>query len=142
MSAKSFVPKTLIFLLILVVGITAGTLIVASASNMVNRSFAPAPIYQTNASGETYGSLSNASAVGSEPDLIKALGVDGKTIGYIRNTDLNRASDLPKTPQEALAIQAKQSGPRRIPLYDVDGKTIIGEYEIEPGTVDYGTAAQ
>jgi hypothetical protein len=68
----------------------------------------------------------------TEADLIKAYGVDG-TIGYVGSTDLR--GDEPKNPEEAIAMQKQRvaSGVRKIPLYDVSGKTVIGEFHVFPG---------
>jgi hypothetical protein len=84
------------------------------------------PNFPTNEFGETYGSALGVSPYEKEPDLIGAVGIDG-TIGYIRLTELN--GEEPKTPEEALAQQAKENG-REINLYKSDGKTIIGKFVI------------
>jgi hypothetical protein len=54
------------------------------------------------------------------------LGKNGKD-GYVRTSDL-MGSDA-QTPEEALAWQEEHRGETRtIPVYDVDGKTIIDEF--------------
>jgi hypothetical protein len=64
----------------------------------------------------------------TRPDLISAVGVDG-THGYVLKKDLD--GEQPKTLEEALAIQKNRpASGRDIPLYDVDGKTIIGVFHI------------
>ena len=89
--------------------------------------------YPINDNGQTYGSALLARDYDERPDLIAAIGRDGQA-GYIYKTDLEAGS--PKTPAEALAQQqqyeamAISSGGRQvlvwsIPLYDVNGKTII-----------------
>ena len=40
---------------------------------------------------------------------------------------------LPKTPAEAIAQQKSAPESRTIPLYDVDGKTVIGKFKIGKG---------
>lgn len=82
--------------------------------------------FPKNESGEAFGSALGVSPYEKEPDLIKAEGIDG-TIGYVRLTELN--GEEPKTPEEALAQQAKENG-REINLYKSDGKTIIGKFVI------------
>lgn len=82
-----------------------------------------------NESGETYGS-GDLTPYERKPDLIKAMGMDG-TIGYIRRAEAD--GPMPNTPEEALAIQAKQTNPRYINLYESNGKTIIGKFKISTG---------
>ncbi len=91
-------------------------------------------VYPTNENGQTYGSAADANSLtshgtpGTEPDLIRAVGVDG-TSGYVLKKDLD--GELPKKPEEALAIQrSRPPGGRDIPLYDVDGETVIGVFHI------------
>lgn len=70
--------------------------------------------------------------------MIAAIGRDGQA-GYIYKTDLEAGN--PKTPAEALAQQQQYEAMaiasegrrvlvRSIPLYDVNGETVIGEYDI------------
>ena len=94
-----------------------------------NYNTTPAPKYQVNESGETYGSALYATSLETEPDLIEAYGADG-TLGYVKKTDLHGGVS-PKSPEEALQLQekAKLSPPRTIPLYKSDGKTVIGEFK-------------
>ncbi|WP_394192047.1 metal ABC transporter substrate-binding protein [Paenisporosarcina quisquiliarum] len=79
--------------------------------------------YPTNENGQTYGpNIRDLMLV--EPDLISAIGIDG-TIGYVKKDDLD--GPMPKTPEEAVRL-TKEAKPREIPLYDVDGETIIGKF--------------
>lgn len=91
-------------------------------------------VFPKNQYGQTYGSKLNAISTETEPDLIAATGVDG-TNGYVKRTDLEQP--LPKTPQEAKALMKYYSAhpTREIPLYDVDGKTVIGKFIVGGGTV-------
>ncbi|MFK3938015.1 peptidase M56 BlaR1 [Alkalihalobacillus sp. NPDC078783] len=94
--------------------------------------------YSLNDSGETYGSALYSTSSADEPDLIQAIGVDG-TEGYIKKVDLDRVtgeSDLPKTPEEALAKQAERERNQDtdIPLYEANGKTVIGVFSISLNT--------
>lgn len=87
-----------------------------------------APIYPKNENGQTYGSGADASSPETVPDLIRAIGVDG-TEGYLLREDLD--GELPKSPEEAIEIQnSRPSGGRDIPLYDVDGETVIGVFHV------------
>lgn len=97
------------------------------------------PVYPINENGLTYGSLSNADFYGVEPDLIAAIGIDG-TEGYVYKTDL--AAGQPKNPEEAVEYmklmktryeEMNMTGEKYekiIPLYAIDGISIIGEFGI------------
>lgn len=78
-----------------------------------------------NGQGLTHGSTSDASTSSyEEPELIQAIGIDGTT-GYVKKEDLN--GPQPKSPEEAVRL-TNEAKPREIPLYDVNGKTIIGKF--------------
>lgn len=119
----------------LVAGIAVGAFGIGHsiASTVVNQDQTPTSVYQKNDSGQTYGSSLYAESIDKVPDLILARGIDG-TIGYIKAVDANEP--LPKTPEEALALNAKHKamGERQIPLYAVDGKTVIGVFSISCGS--------
>lgn len=80
-----------------------------------------------NANGETYGSM----AYGANPDLILAATTDGRE-GYIRRTDLDAADGPePTSPAQAIEMQrARQPGSIFISVYESDGITVIGQFEI------------
>lgn len=124
--------RTVIIGIALIAVIVVGTLGIgyAIANNYSNQSLAPTPVFPRNENGQTYGSALDATSLNTEPDLIKAYGVDG-TLGYVRSVDLEEG--LPKTPQEALAQQRKAVRVRPIPLYADDGKTIIGVFNVVTG---------
>ncbi|UQZ83736.1 hypothetical protein SK3146_02943 [Paenibacillus konkukensis] len=82
--------------------------------------------YPTNENGQSYGSGLDAAFSDTEPDLIKAYGMDG-TLGYVKSTDLR--GDMPRTPEEAIALMDSDSE-RQIPLYDVHGKKVIGQFKV------------
>ncbi|ADL07111.1 M56 family metallopeptidase [Thermosediminibacter oceani] len=84
--------------------------------------------YRVNEYGETYGPAIYAEVLGEEPDLIAAIGIDG-TFGYVRSSDLNPPD--PRTPEEAVA--QNNLGDKLIPLYDKDGRTVIGQFKIVSG---------
>lgn len=91
--------------------------------------------YPQNEAGEAYGSLSDAKSLNDAPDLISAVGVDG-TSGYIKFTDMFEES--PKTPEEAIKQQKQKiaAGDKFIPLYDKDGKTVIGKFIVKAPNED------
>lgn len=129
--------QVLIIVIALFIGIFAGSLgyNIVAANNFPNQSFTPAPNYPKNENGETYGSASLANSLETEPDLISAIGVDG-THGYVRKTDLN--GEMPKTPDQALTQMRRWEGKiRQIPLYDVDGKTVIGVFNVGNEYTEY-----
>lgn len=123
--------RTVIIGAALVVGIVTGSVGFgpAIANTFTKQDLVPTPYYQTNENGQTYGSSLYATSPDTEPDLIEAIGEDG-TFGYVRSVDLNLP--MPKTPKEALEQQRSRAGKnRKINLYDVDGKTVIGEFIIK-----------
>ena len=79
--------------------------------------------YPVNDKGETYGPNMGNMMIIDEPDLILAQGENG-IIGYAKKLELE--GPKPKTPEEA--VKLNNPPPREVPLYDVDGETIIGEY--------------
>lgn len=84
--------------------------------------------YEVNETGETYGASGNAAIDSVDPDLILAEGVDG-TLGYVRSIDLNNVA---RTPNAAVAKQiALANSVISIPLYEKDGQTVIGSFELE-----------
>lgn len=115
--------------------ISVSAISVFASQGYLNRSYEEPTVYAVNEHGLTYGSAAHAVSVETEPDLISAVGKDG-TKGYVYSKDLR--GEMPKTPEEAVQMtlareEAKKSGEtvnRVIPLYDVDGNTIIGEFEI------------
>jgi len=81
--------------------------------------------YPVNDKGETYGSDMGNMMIIDEPDLILAQGENG-IIGYAKKVELE--GPKPKTPEEA--VKLNNTSPREVPLYDVDGETIIGKFFI------------
>lgn len=93
-----------------------------------NQSSANYPNYPENKNGQTYGSSADASSPETEPELISDIGVDG-TEGYVLKKDLD--VEQPKSPEDAIAIQNSRSpGGPDIPLYDVEGATVIGVFHV------------
>jgi hypothetical protein len=95
-------------------------------------SLPPNPRFPKNELGETYGSGLSLTPYEREPDLLKAIGVDG-TEGYIRLTEAD--GPQPKTPEEAIEMMSRPEykEKRVINLYESDGITVIGKFEISPG---------
>ena len=84
----------------------------------------------TNARGETFGRGDQGWLPSQQPDLIQAIGVDG-TQGYVKQTDL--LADMPKTLEERVRLaQHPSQESRTIPLYESDGVTVVGEFQITP----------
>jgi len=94
----------------------------------------PAPTYAVNTNGDTYGSAADSDAPGNEPDLIRAVATNGKE-GYVKKTELEEADGTAASrgftsPEDALRWQEANRGDRYVPVYEVDGETVIGEFLI------------
>lgn len=127
--------RVVILCFVFAIGIVAGSYYISPtlADSIVgdtNTNHAVAPVYPKNSNGQTYGSSLHAPSPDEEPDLIQAYGVDGN-IGYVYKKDLD--GDMPKTPEEAIRKQKSAPDHRIIPLYDVDGKTVIGKFKVWKG---------
>jgi len=97
------------------------------------------PDYPKNDAGLTYGSATLANDPRDEPDLILAVASNGK-IGYVKKTEEQEATGgNVESPQEAVEWQARmeallaEGGGVYIPVYAVDGKTVIGQFLIVSG---------
>lgn len=110
---------------LLAVGVGLGSAVAAGPNEPASVS----PAYQVNDSGQTYGVIGE----GAEPDLIGVYATNGKQ-GYVLKSELDAASGHPsqfKSPEEALAWQEEFGyDDRSIPVYEPDGKTVIGEFVI------------
>lgn len=101
----------------------------------------PAPNYDKNAKGLTFGSAAEANAPENEPDLIAAVATNGKE-GFVYKSDLDQANGSAaaenfKSPEEALAWQENEGRlDKTIPVYAVDGEKVIGQFVV------IGNAAQ
>jgi hypothetical protein len=130
--------KTVILGGVLVVGIAIGALGIYYSTANADSDY----VFPKNQFGQTYGSEEKATSPETVPDLIAAVGVGGVN-GYIKRTDDKQP--LPKTLQEAIALNKyNEAHPtREIPLYAVDGKTVIGKYIVGGGTVtEFKTPAE
>ena len=89
--------------------------------------------FKTNDNGETYGTyIDKGDGEYEEPDLMAVIGVNDVE-GYVKKVDLYDEENQPNNPEEAIAYMEKREkeGPRLIPVYEKDGRTVIGEYRID-----------
>lgn len=89
--------------------------------------------FKTNDDGETYGTyIDKGDGEYEEPDLMAVIGVNDVE-GYVKKVDLYDEESQPNNPEEAIAYmeEREKEGPRLIPVYEKDGKTVIGEYRID-----------
>jgi len=92
---------------------------------------ATAPPYPVNENGMSYGSGAGIDGHDPGPDLIAAIGTNGRC-GFVRASD--RDQGPPADPEEALAYMADlDPDGRDVPLYAQDGVTVIGSFHIGPG---------
>ena len=107
----------------------------STSRKLLNGQAVEPPVYPVNEQGLTYGSVADAYSYETEPDLIAAVG-EGGIDGYVYADDLR--GPVPTSPEEVLAIMnARGEGPRTIPLYKSDGRTVIGEFLVSPGVALY-----
>ncbi|MDF2682171.1 MAG: pPPM1a [Brevibacillus sp.] len=102
---------------------------VISIPTVINTVDDKVPNYPVNEQGQTYGSgLSLLPGPSKEPDLLLAKGENG-IVGYVKSSDL---SPSVSSPEEAIAYQKSMEavGYRSIPLYKLDGITVIGEFRL------------
>lgn len=112
----------------------AAAVVLAGAGAGAALATAPGPassgLFQTNTTGQSYGSLIEVNGQIIEPELVKAEASNG-VIGYVSNSELKFAAGHPsnfRSPEEALKWQeARGSSTTSISVYDADGKTKIGE---------------
>lgn len=89
--------------------------------------------FKINDNGETYGTyIDKGDGEYEEPDLMAVIGVNDVE-GYVKKVDLYDEENQPNNPEEAIAYMEKREkeGPRLIPVYEKDGKTVMGEYRID-----------
>ena len=89
----------------------------------------PIPDFPENAAGQTYGSGQDVTP-DFYPDLIAVMATNGLE-GYAKKEDFINP-DEPKTLEEVLArmayVEANGIPDRAIPVYDINGQNIIGEF--------------
>lgn len=91
--------------------------------------------YPINDNGMTYGSGLSAEFVGTPPDLIASIGINGVE-GYTKQSDLDAL--MPSGPEEAVQAYSAERVVA-IPVYAVDGDNIVDLFEI---TIGGGVAEQ
>jgi len=99
-----------------------------SASTTQEADVGEVTMYPKNSKGHTYGSAADAPRPDLEPELIAVMTSDGKT-GWARKADLD--GRMPATPAEA--VRQNESGPRTIPVFDVEEERVIGTFKISAG---------
>ncbi|WP_298867416.1 hypothetical protein [Microbacterium sp.] len=126
---------------LVVVGMTAAGFIVSSALSPQARSSdepstsAVAQRYSTNANGQTYGSAGQATSPGEEPELISVIAQNGVE-GFVRKSELEAADGTTAmesftSPEDAVRWQENEgASDRTIPVYAVDGTTVVGDFLI------------
>lgn len=95
-------------------------------------------VYPMNASGLTYGP--NKPLV-EEPDLMAVVATNGK-VGYCYRKDLEGPGPMPTSPAEAIASNERSLRGHTIPVYESDGVTQIGVFQVGgPGSKSIGKLA-
>jgi hypothetical protein len=99
--------------------------------------------WATNADGDTYGAQNE----NGSPDMVAVIATNG-TRGYVYRTELEDANGTAaiktfKSPEEALAWQEARLGKDfAIPVYDVAGKNVVGEFVISYAAGNSGIGGQ
>ena len=95
-------------------------------------------VYPMNASGLTFGAHQ---PLVEEPDLMAVMATNGR-VGYCYRTELTGSQQEPRTPEEAVAGNEATLRGRMIPVYESDGVTQIGVFQVEgPGSKVEGKLA-
>ncbi|WP_159698776.1 peptidase M56 family protein [Arthrobacter sp. 18067] len=90
--------------------------------------------WATNAAGDTYGAQNDKGLA----QMVAVQATNG-VFGYVYNTELEEATGVAairtfKTREEALAWQEQRQGKDvSIPVYDSEGKNVVGEFVIQDG---------
>ena len=131
---KNFISFVLVFVLLLSTTVVSASAKYgeSSTSEDINSSQSTVEGIQVNSSGETFGSMLFVTNYEDRPDLIAAVGVDGVE-GYIRKSDFD--GEMPSSPEEAVKLMHSPEylyTARVVPLYDSEGKNVIGEFRMEP----------
>ena len=123
------------------VAVTVGAVAVAVAgfyawSAVADTGDADSTALPTNEAGQTYGVDDGE---GDRPDLILAEATNGET-GYVDQKALDELTGANiSTPEEAVAweksLESSAWTTKTLPVYLSDGKTLVGEFEIDRGEV-------
>ncbi|MED1788154.1 hypothetical protein P4V47_11755 [Brevibacillus laterosporus] len=105
-----------------------------SSTNGITAVEEKVPHYPVNEQGQTYGHGPYPYGPTQEPDLIRAEGENG-VVGYVKASDLDSAIS---STEEAITYQKSMQavGYKLIPLYESDGKKVIGEFRMYPSKGD------
>ncbi|GIP37022.1 hypothetical protein J31TS4_03020 [Paenibacillus sp. J31TS4] len=119
--------KTIVIALLLsvIAGIGVSTAVDSNTRTISDKEVVNYPV---NEQGQTYGQGPYPPGPSKEPDLIKAVGENG-VVGYVKSSDLDPKVN---SPEEAVAYQKSKEGQGgiTIPLYEADGKTVIGTFKV------------
>ena len=131
---KNFISFVLVFVLLLSATVVSASAKYGESSTPKDGEFSRFTIedIQVNSSGETFGPESAATSYEDRPDLIAAVGVDGVK-GYIKKSDFD--GEMPSSPEEAVKLMHSPEylyTARVVPLYDSEGKKVIGEFRMDP----------
>lgn len=87
----------------------------------------PAPQFEVNTNGQTFGSGLDARTPEEEPDLMEAIGNNGR-VGYVLSADIRS----PNLTLEQVRAQLADAVPDRVvPLYAADGVTVIDTFTVQ-----------
>lgn len=90
--------------------------------------------HSVNEDGESFGSLAKVESPAEEPDLIRVIATNGKE-GYVQRSQLHDVDGSNvANPEEAIKYMKEwENHPEgiSIPVYESDGKTVIGEFIVQ-----------
>ena len=133
----TIIPIALTLTLIVGIGIGTYSVMLSSANN---GDTVPYPQirqeFPVNENGQTYGEAANCFQPEEFPDLVGVHATNGKG-GYAYYTDLYDES-LPSTIEEAKKLNEQGIFKIYIPVYESDGKTVIGEFGISINSENAG----
>jgi hypothetical protein len=113
----------------------------ANRARVSEHMFRPEPAildFSVNENGQTFGSSADSVLPCEFPDLIGVVATNGRE-GYIYFTDsIDHPSYVPRSMEEQQAMREQgHTVYRTVPVYDVDGRTQIGEFEYSLGMSFY-----
>lgn len=89
------------------------------------------PPLKVNTSGQTYGSLiGRGTSLESAPDLVEVIGNNGK-LGYVEK--IHFFGEVPTTPDEVAAANARADELLVVPVFASDGKTKVDTFTLNKG---------
>ncbi len=127
-------------------GIFVGLKVMVPASAAENNKTEIKPVFEVNENGQTYGDTMYCTKMEEFPDLIGAVSKDG-TEGYVYFEDLY--GNIPDSPEAAAKymediIKQNEDGvyTKTVLVYESDGKTVVGEYEVSIDAGMFATASE